>query len=742
MELRGQLSSCLFCAILLSVIPFSESFEVNSSPTVTGIVGQDVVLPCHISTRTQPNNMEVQWKKIIQAHIETVYEYRAETGQDVPGPNYRSRTVLLKDGFTSGNVSLKLKNVRPADGGTYSCIVKSNEWSADAATELQIAAVASVSIDVLGPQGQGIDLACRSTGWFPKPELHWVTKNRQDLQPVTKTEQDHELLFSVLSQVTILGEETGEISCVIQNSLLKTEQKSVILLSGDIFPHGSPWLAAFWVLFTLNLLAMGACAFWGYKVKQARSKKKRSKEETLFLWETEKTTLESERAELLERLGRAVTELDFRKVQSYMVPITLDPSYKHPELTVSADGRRVWHNPSSQGSSAPSGTLIAVGREEFMVRRDHGGEGGVCKWYWEVEIGDSPDWELGVLNKTVRERVRQEKLERLPEGGCWALGRSGGWYHPKEADTVIKNWDVKPTVVGVYLDLEEGNLSFYSVNSMALILEIPVKGLEIPVKGLEIPVKGLETPVKGSEIPVKGSEIPVKGSEIPVKGSEILVKGLEGLFPFLSPGHAAGRDQGKPLSICPPRDWDFFSGSVSQGAPRTPAHPTAPNNGEGAENNTGLPATEETIPAPGQRPAPEDQVVKGKRAGQSVIKFLRKPLSLLKGDKTEQEHLPAEEGTETPNPEISNTHLQETHQAKALLQGKRNRKEKNTQNLNPERISGADTPVLQISESGNMTRQSDPNTDTLERTLPHRESRNGDTSDVSSPLNSKENCSD
>ncbi|CAM4616992.1 butyrophilin subfamily 3 member A2-like isoform X1 [Lepidochelys kempii] len=98
---------------------------------------------------------------------------------------------------------------------------------------IPFSAVASVSIDVLGPQDQEIELACRSTGWFPSPEVHWVTKNGQDLQPVTKTEQDHELLFSVLSHVTILGEETGEISCVIQNSLLKTEQKSVILLSGE-----------------------------------------------------------------------------------------------------------------------------------------------------------------------------------------------------------------------------------------------------------------------------------------------------------------------------------------------------------------------------------------------------------------------------------------------------------------------------------------------------------------------------
>ncbi|XP_067399102.1 butyrophilin subfamily 3 member A2-like, partial [Emydura macquarii macquarii] len=209
--------------------------------------------------------MEVQWKKIIQSHIEIVYEYRAQTDQDVPGQKYQGRAALLKDGFTSGNVSLKLKNIRPADGGTYSCIVTSNEWSADAATELRIAAVASVAIDAVGPEDQGIKLACRSTGWFPKPELHWATKNGQDLQPVTQMEQDRELLFNVLSHVTVRGKETGEISCVIRNSLLKTEQKSVILLSGDICPRVSPWLAAFWVLFSLNLLAIGACAILRYK---------------------------------------------------------------------------------------------------------------------------------------------------------------------------------------------------------------------------------------------------------------------------------------------------------------------------------------------------------------------------------------------------------------------------------------------------------------------------------------------
>nr|XP_032633431.1 butyrophilin subfamily 3 member A1-like [Chelonoidis abingdonii] len=609
MELRAQLSSCFLCAILLATIPFSENFEVISSPTVTGIVGQDVVLPCQISTRTQPDNMEVQWKKIIQVAIETVYEYRAQTGQDVPGQKYQGRTMLLKDGFTTGNVSLKLKNVQPADVGTYSCIVKSNAWSADAATELQIGAVAPVSIDVLGPQGQGIDLACRSTGWFPKPELYWVTKNGQDLQPVTQTKQEHELLFSVLSHVTILGEETGEISCVIQNSLLKTEQQSVILLSGDIFPHGSPWLAAFWVLFTLDLLVIGACVFWGYKEKQKEFKKKASEEESLLKKETGIKKLESECQDFQERHCRSFTELDFRRARSYMVPVTLDPSYKHPECTVSEDGKTVQHRPPSPGPASPSGALIAVGKEGFLARRDHGDEGGICKWYWEVEVGNSLDWELGVLSETVRDRIRLGSLERPPKGGFWALGRSEGRYHPEKTDTLIQSWYEKPTVVGVHLDLEERSLSFYSVSAMVLILEIPVEG-------------------------------------------------SDKVYPFLSLGYTAERDQGKSLSICPPSDWDFpqklaISRLVNQGTPKTGRQPSTSNNGEETRNNTGPSATGETSPTPGKHSASADQDVKGNRAWSSMVKNLKKSfpyMKMRKGDKTEQENLQEEGRKETPNP--------------------------------------------------------------------------------------------
>ncbi|XP_044845182.1 butyrophilin subfamily 3 member A1-like [Mauremys mutica] len=508
MATRWQLCVCSLGILLLAPCSLSEKFSLAGSPhPVVGVVGQDVVLPCQLSPPARLPSMDVQWRKIGSGFVQ-VHEYSDEGPQDVPGESYQNRTELFLREFSSGNVSLKLKGLQVTDDGKYQCFVRNPEWSREATTDLRVRAVAPVFIDVLGFWGQGIGLACRSAGWFPKPELQWVGKNLA-MEIVTNVTQDRENLYSVVSHVTVTeGEDNGDISCIVRNGLLETEQRSAIHLSGDIFPHVSPWLAAFWVIFTLVLIAAGACAYLGYSAKQRASLKKRSEEERLLNLETERVALESECQELCERLGRAVTELEFRRARSCMVPVTLDPSCKHPELTVSSDGRTVQHNPPSPEPAALYGALIVVGREGFVSRRDYGGEGRICRWYWEIMVGDSLDWELGVLSESVRGRVRQERLERPPEWGCWALGRSGGQYHPREANTVIQSWGVTPTVVGVYLDLEGESLSFYNVSSMALILEIPVEG-------------------------------------------------SERLFPFLSPGHAVGRDLRKPLSICPPSDWDF-----------------------------------------------------------------------------------------------------------------------------------------------------------------------------------------
>lgn len=115
----------------------TENFEVISPQNVLGVVGLDTVLPCNVSSTKPLYDIEVQWKKITDGRIEDVYIWRDTVNK--PGQKYVGRTELLKDGLATGNVSLTLKNVLPADEGTYSCIVNSKDWSADTTTMLSIA---------------------------------------------------------------------------------------------------------------------------------------------------------------------------------------------------------------------------------------------------------------------------------------------------------------------------------------------------------------------------------------------------------------------------------------------------------------------------------------------------------------------------------------------------------------------------------------------------------------------------
>jgi len=73
----------------------------------------------------------------MDGHIENIHIYRQFDGKQKQ--QYPGRTSLPTDGFATGNVSLTMKSVQPADEGTYSCFVKSKDWSADTATVLSIA---------------------------------------------------------------------------------------------------------------------------------------------------------------------------------------------------------------------------------------------------------------------------------------------------------------------------------------------------------------------------------------------------------------------------------------------------------------------------------------------------------------------------------------------------------------------------------------------------------------------------
>lgn len=181
------------------------------------------------------------------------------------------------------------------------------------------------------------------------------------------------------------------------------------------------------------------------------------------------------------------------------MPITLDEAQKHSELAVSSDRRTVQHKPSAQRPITEHQLPIVVGREGFASGHH----------YWEVQVGDGLDWELGVLTETVRGTLKEKSWEDLPEAGVWSLRRVNGEYWPEEANARVEGQIVK--VVGLDLDLELSTLSFYNIGTSDCILEVSIEGMEGSTK----------------------------------------------LYPFLRPGLGEAGEEGKPLTINHNTDWDF-----------------------------------------------------------------------------------------------------------------------------------------------------------------------------------------
>lgn len=143
------------------------------------------------------------------------------------------------------------------------------------------------------------------------------------------------------------------------------------------------------------------------------------------------------------------------------VKVTLDPYTAHPCLVVSGNGS----------------TVCDVGRkrkiEDNSTRFDffhfvfakEGFSSG--RFYFEVILKEQRDWEIGVA----RESISKKSLNLLlsPENGCWTLGSYWGCCQANANPPVKLSLQKEPKRIGVFVDYEKGMVSFYDVDTRALI---------------------------------------------------------------------------------------------------------------------------------------------------------------------------------------------------------------------------------------------------------------------------------
>ncbi|XP_075296495.1 E3 ubiquitin-protein ligase TRIM39 isoform X1 [Opisthocomus hoazin] len=150
-------------------------------------------------------------------------------------------------------------------------------------------------------------------------------------------------------------------------------------------------------------------------------------------------------------------------LKKFKVDVTLDPETAHPDLTVSEDRKSVRHGSKKlllslfdipkRFSTVP----VVLGTQVFFSGR--------C--YWEVQVGDKPEWGLGLCRESAS---RKGNVLFSPNNGYWVLRlQNGGNYEALTAPVSPLTLSVRPRCVGIFLDYEAGEISFYNVSDRSHI---------------------------------------------------------------------------------------------------------------------------------------------------------------------------------------------------------------------------------------------------------------------------------
>ncbi|XP_048059580.1 E3 ubiquitin-protein ligase TRIM39-like isoform X2 [Megalobrama amblycephala] len=152
---------------------------------------------------------------------------------------------------------------------------------------------------------------------------------------------------------------------------------------------------------------------------------------------------------------------DLKRMQQYEVDVTLDPDTAHLALILSDDGKRVRDGDIEQKLPDKPERFnpcpCVLGKEGFSSGR----------FYFEVQVRGKTEWDLGVARESIS---RKGKITVRPSDGFWTvILRNGNEYKAAAGPPVSLCLRVKPQWVGVFVDYEEGLVSFYDVESSSHI---------------------------------------------------------------------------------------------------------------------------------------------------------------------------------------------------------------------------------------------------------------------------------
>lgn len=157
---------------------------------------------------------------------------------------------------------------------------------------------------------------------------------------------------------------------------------------------------------------------------------------------------------------RYIPDSVWKWICSASVDVTLDPDTAHPWLILSKNGKSVRRGEKSQ--DLPEKTQRFDWKS--CVQGWQGFTSG--RHYWEVEVEQNSTWRVGV---TAASAQRKGRFSMHPAGGYWTIWRSESHLWARTDPKTPLPLSLDPRKVGVFVDYEEGEVSFYNADSRSHI---------------------------------------------------------------------------------------------------------------------------------------------------------------------------------------------------------------------------------------------------------------------------------
>ncbi|XP_044531203.1 butyrophilin subfamily 1 member A1-like [Gracilinanus agilis] len=507
--LNSFLSICLMFPLQMPVGGTEQFVVLGPNEPIVALLGSDIILPCRLSPSMSAEHMEVRWFRSQFSEAVFVFQKgKEQTGEQLV--EYTGRTEFISEFITEGRLAVKIYNVQMSDNGKYQCFFGRGDVFEQASLEVKVAGLGSAPhLRLEGHEDGGIKLACTTDGWFPKPQVQWRNNKGGKFSSLSETQvQDKAGFFHVKALIVVQDSSIRNVSCSIYNMLLGQEKMSVIDIPESFFPKTSPWKKALTGILPVVGILLGISIFFILKerkeVKKLHQEKKDQQEEK----ESLRIDLEKRKHLYDSAWKKAHIYADWRKKHFQALNVTLDPASAHPGLTV-----------SKKENSLKVGNADKSAEETFSVLGQEAITSG--RYYWEVKVemgvGNKATWYLGICRDNVN---RSGWFRESPETGFWVVGCFEGVFQSMigkhlESPSLGK----PPEQIGIFLDYEAGDVSFYNMTDESHIYTFPPAPFSGPVHPY-FSIQTLDTSFTICHVSDRTERTPAPSLETPMASQE------------------------------------------------------------------------------------------------------------------------------------------------------------------------------------------------------------------------------